>query len=103
MVYNLIITDNASDELDEIIRYIAGNLDNLKAASDFLDRINDIYSLLADNPRIYQLCQFSEFKQKQYRKVVIKNYVMIYKIDDNTGNVYIMHFFYGRRDYNNLV
>ncbi len=103
MAYNLVITDSASDELDGIIHYIACNLNNTQAASDFLDRLDEIYSLLADNPRLYQLCEFPEFRKKLYRKVVIKNYVMIFKFDENTGTVYILHFFYGRRDYFNLV
>ena len=103
MAYNLVITNDASDELDKIVDYIAVNLQNTQAASDFLDQVEASYDLLIENPRIYQLCDYPTFKEKQYRKVVINNYIMIYKIDEMTNTVNVMHFFYGKRDYYNLI
>ena len=103
MAYNLVITNDANNELDKIVDYIAVNLQNTKAASDFLDQVDSSYDLLIDNPRIYQLCDYPAFKEKQYRKVVINNYIMIYKIDEATNTVNVMHFFYGTRDYYNLI
>ncbi|MBR1534765.1 MAG: type II toxin-antitoxin system RelE/ParE family toxin [Ruminococcus sp.] len=103
MAYNLVITNDANDELDKIVDYIAVNLQNPKAASDFLDQVESSYDLLIDNPRIYQLCDYPTFKEKQYRKVVINNYIMIYKIDETTDIVNVMHFFYGKRDYYNMI
>ena len=36
-------------------------------------------------------------KEKGYRKVIIKNYILIYRIDEKTNTVYILHFVYGNR------
>ena len=56
-----------------------------------------------DNPKIYQLCDYQNFKEKGYRKAVIKNYVLIYRIDEETNTVYILHFVYGRQDYYSII
>ena len=103
MTYNLLITDNASNELNSIVNYISNYLDNLSAASDFLDLIEECYERLATNPKIYQLCDYPNFKEKGYRKVNIKNYVLIYRIAEDTDTVYILHIFFGKQDYYSII
>jgi mRNA-degrading endonuclease RelE of RelBE toxin-antitoxin system len=61
------------------------------------------YDRLKDNPKIYQLCDYQNFKEKGYRKAVIKNYVLTYRIDEETNTVYILHFVYGRQDYYSII
>ena len=41
MSYNFKLTQQASDDLDEIVRYMAMELVNKKAARDFLDDIEE--------------------------------------------------------------
>ena len=103
MVYKLLITPSALDELSEIVDYISNNLDNPFSAADFLDKVGECYHRLKDNPKIYQLCDYQNFKEKGYRKAVIKNYVLIYRIDEETNTVYILHFVYGRQDYYSII
>ena len=103
MAYKLFITQNASDELDGIVNYISNHLDNPSAAVSFLDKAEDCYSRLSDNPKIYQLCDYQDFKEKGYRKAVVNNYVMIYRIDEVTDTVYILHIFFGRQDYYHMI
>ena len=103
MAYNLFITQNASDEIEEIVDYIDRHLDNRTAAIRFLDKVEDCYSRLKDNPKIYQLCDDQEFKEKGYRKAVINNYVMVYRINEATDTVYILHIFFGRQDYYHMI
>ena len=103
MAYNLFITQNAANELDEIVDYIANHLDNQSAAIGFLDKVQDCYSRLSDNPKIYQLCDYRDFREKGYRKVIVNNYVIIYKIDEKSDTVYILHIFFGRQDYYPMI
>ena len=103
MVYKLLITPSALDELSEIVDYISNNLDNPFFSSFFLDKVGECYDRLKDNPKIYQLCDYQNFKEKGYRKAVIKNYVLIYRIDEETNTVYILHFVYGRQDYYSII
>lgn len=103
MAYKLIITKSAQAELEKIADYISESLCNPVAALDFLKQVEKCYNTLSDNPLIYQVCDSIGTKYKEYRKVVINNYILIYRVDTDTNIVYILHFFYGRRDYFNLI
>ena len=103
MAYNVSITDGASAELGEILDYIINRLQNPSAAKDFLDKVGECYGRLAENPKIYQRCDYEKFKEKGYRKAVIKNYVLIYRIDEAAKAVYILHIFYGRQNYYSYI
>lgn len=52
---------------------------------------------------MYALCDNDRLKSKKYRKAVIKNYIMFYRVDEEKQIIYIMRFVYGRRDYINLL
>lgn len=103
MAYNLVITQMAESELDDIVCYISDDLKNPPAAVSFLEQVENCYNHLVDNPFIYSLCDNPELKNKGYHKVVIKNYIMIYKVDKPANTVYILHIFFGRRDYMSLI
>lgn len=73
-----------------------------KATNDLLDDILKCYDNISLNPLMYALCDNNRLKSKEYRKAVIKNYIMFYRVDEVKQTIYIMRFIYGRRDYINL-
>ena len=103
MAYKLFITVDASYELDDIVRYMSVDLANPIAAQSFLERVDACFERLLDNPKLYQLCDHRDFRAKGYRKVVINNYVLIYRYDESSSTVYILHIFFGGRDYQSLI
>ena len=52
---------------------------------------------------MYEQCRDPQLRALGYRKAIIKNYVMIYRVDEDKKIVYILRFFYGRRDYEKLI
>ena len=102
-MYKLNISDLAKSDLDEIVDYIAEKLMNPKAATDFLDELEKCYSYLETNPYIYAICSEAELKIKGYRKAGIKKYLMVFQIDEETKTVIILRFFYGTRNYIDLL
>lgn len=68
-----------------------------------LDDILKCYDNISLNPLMYALCNNNRLKSKEYRKAVIKNYIMFYRVDEVKQTIYIMRFIYGRRDYINLL
>ena len=87
-MYSLIITDKADFDLDEIIEYITIQLKNHKAAVDFITKIEDCYDRLQDNPFIYIACSDKRLSKLGYRKALIGNYVLIYRVDKEEKTVY---------------
>ena len=103
MDYKIESTYSADQDLSSIISYIAKDLDNATAAAQFLDQVDACYAHLEKMPFMYELCHDVRLRSLGYRKALINNYVMIYRVDEGTKTVYILRFFYGMRDYEKLI
>ena len=103
MVYKIIETELALQDLDEIIAYIALTLANPSAAGSFADEVEACYSNLEKMPLMYGFCNDPRLRALKYHKAVIKNYVMVYKVDEDEKTVNILRFFHGRQDYEKLI
>ena len=103
MKYDIVVTNPAQDDLEEILNYISVDLSAPKSAIEMLNKIKSIFENLSINPLMYPLCNIDSLKAKNYRKAVINNYLMFYRVDDKNETIYIMRFIYGRRDYINLI
>ena len=102
-MYKLAISEFAHQDLNNIVDYIAIQLVNPTAAGDFLDEVDKCYGYLKNNPMMYSKCQDRRLEKESYRKAVIKNYVLVYKVDDKSKTVNILRFFYGAQDYIKLI
>jgi len=102
-MYRLVITDLAEDDLDDIVKYIAIELSAPVAASDLIDVVEECYERIIENPFCYEAARDPRLRLEGYRRAVIKNYIMLYKIFPEKEKVVVYRFFHGRRDYANLI
>ncbi len=100
MAYKLIVSKEAHND---IVHYIAVELANPKAAVSFLDDVEKNYYGVVNNPRMYSLCQDARLSREGYRKIVVKNYLILYRVDDDTKAVIIARIIYGGRNYVTLI
>lgn len=98
-MYKLDITPAAIRDETGAITYISDTLQNPSAAANLLEQIEKCYGILEDNPYIYSLCTDPQLSVLGYHKVIIKKYVMLYKIDTTKQVVHILRFVYGPSDY----
>lgn len=103
MGYKLIKTDSFQRDLDAVIRYIALSLENRTAAASLLDAIEKSYDGIERMPLMYEACHDPHLKELGYRKAVIRNYIMVYKVDEGSQTAYILRLFHGRQDYEKLL
>ena len=103
MGYKLIVSKEAHEDVDEIAGYIAHELKNMAAASGFLDDVEKSYRSLTENPRLFALCDDARLQREGYRKAVIKNYLVLYRIDEEKKAVYVVRVVYGPRNYPELL
>ena len=97
-MYRVDISNTADYEPDKIPTYIAEELETPGAAASFVDAVYACYDKLEETPYIYEACRDPRLNREGYRRAVIKNYVMLYKIYDH-ALVIVHHFFYGGQDY----
>ncbi len=102
-MYKLIITELAQNDLDEIVGYIAVQLSNPVAAGNFLNEVEECYNYLRANPFLYAVSNDARLEREGYRKAVINNYILMFKVNEESKTVIIYRFFYGARDYAKLL
>ncbi|TCT15997.1 plasmid stabilization system protein ParE [Natranaerovirga pectinivora] len=103
MPYKIIVSKEVYKDIDDIIHYIAVELVNPKAAKTFLDDVEISYEALVNNPYIYSLCNDARLCKESYRKIAIKNYLIIYRIINEEKSVIVLRIIYGGRNYTELI
>ena len=57
------------------------------------------YTRLEKTPFLYALCQHKLLSRRGYRKAFIRGYLLIYRVDEVQGVVYIERFFSDMEDF----
>lgn len=102
-MYRLVVSELAHNDLDNIVSYIAVQLANPIAAANFLNEVEKCYVYLKSNPLMYERCHDVCLEKEAYHKATIKNYVLVYKVDESAKVVIIYRFFYGAQNYVKLI
>ena len=103
MAYKLVKTDSFQRDLDATIGYIALSLENKTAAASLLDAIEQCYDEIERMPLMYGFCDDPHLRDLKYHKAVIKNYIMVYTVNEAQKTVNILRFFHSRQDYEKLI
>lgn len=103
MAYKLHRTDAFERDLDTVIGYIVLSLENKDAAASLLDAIEKCYDDLEHIPLMYEACRNTYLKELGYQKAGIRNYIIVYKVDEKSKTVNIMRLFHGKQDYEKLI
>ena len=103
MAYSVLWTPDAEGQLDSIVTYIADTLCAPAAAVDLVDAIDAAAAKLAEKPYLHELVRDAGLAVRGYRKMGIKNYVVLYLVDEERGNVVITNIFHFLQDYARLV
>lgn len=103
MAYKVVETALAVQDLDGILTYIAVTLADPPAAAAFADAVEACYTALEETPYMYEQCRDPQLHALGYRKAVIKNYILIYRVSEAQRTVYVLRLFFGRRNYAELL
>lgn len=99
--YKIIITPTAYKEINKIYDYITEELYAKSAAKRLMEKVENEVQKLKYAPKIHtEIEKYDELK-RNYRRIVINNFIILYTIDENNMVVYISHMYYGGRDYTN--
>ena len=93
------LTKRAESDLDGIVSYITVDLANPQAASDFVDKLQDIIEEARAFPESCSLVD-NEFL---YIKKLVGNYIMYYLLDIEENIIYILRIVYGKRNLDEIL
>ena len=98
-IYEIEFTEDARDEIREIYEYISKNLVNQDAAKRLMRKMRKNVMDLAESPKIYAKIKKKDRMKREFRRMVVDNFIVLYTIDENNKTLYISHMYYGRRNY----
>lgn len=97
--YKVIVTSKAKYDLEEIYHYISKSLMEENTASNLMKNIEESIKKLEYFPEAYSVIEQYQGRDYEYRKLIIKNYLVVYRIDQTEEKVYVIRVVYGGRNY----
>lgn len=92
------LTKRAESDLDGIVSYMAVELANPQAASDFVDKLKDNIDGARAFPESGSLVDNEFLQVENLRKKLIGNYIMYYLPDMREKIIYILRIVYGKQN-----
>lgn len=102
-MYKLEFLPSAQQDMVEIVRYISKELHNPIAADRLATKLLEAAERAAAFPYAAQIYNPIRPLKREYRKLVIKNYLMFYWVDEQKQIVTIAYVTYAKRDYERLL
>ena len=99
MEYEIVISDTCLEEIEANCNYIENILKAEQAAKILREKIRKTVQGLKNSPKIYAKIEKRDRKGREYRRIVIGKYVIIYTIVEEDKNILISHMYYSGRNY----
>lgn len=100
-LFEVEFTNGCIEEMTEIYEYIFNNLKEGNAAKRLMTELTNKVLDLAIAPELYMKIGKIDRLKREYHRIVLKNYVVLYTIDFEKKTVFISRMIYGRRNYLN--
>lgn len=96
--YRVNITPQALRQMQEIKRYIKLTLQAPKSAQKWQKQIKEEIEALSSMPTRFPLIEEEPWHDRGIHKMVVKNHLVYFWIDDGNFRVWVIAVIYGRRD-----
>ena len=100
-MYKIKFSNYLYEDLESSINYIKYVLQNPVAAQRLKNEVKKAFEKIKKNPFIYPVVPVEYLASKGYRFMVIKNYMLFFKVKEKQIN--IDRFLYGPRDWINIL
>ena len=102
-MFELIFSETINNDIVSALKYIKEILKAPIAAENHYNELRNIYKKLKENPYIRPLVHNKFLASKGIRFIMIKNYMLIYIINENDNMVLLYRFMYSKRDWINIL
>ena len=97
-IYNVKITSQAEEQIQEIVYYISHELKAPDAALQLLDALEDAFSSLTHFPQRVVLVEEEPWHTNGIHRLPVKNFLIYFWIDEDNMKVQITAIIYGKRE-----
>ena len=102
-MYRLEYLPIARRDMVEIVEYISKELLNPLAAEKLADEMIQTAERLTEFPYISPAYRPIKPLKNEYRKLIVKNYILLYFVDEKNKKVVVARVINSRRDYEKLL
>lgn len=102
-MYEILATDSAGRDLDEIRNYLINVLCNPLALENLHSAIWKAYQTLCDNPYAFPKCDDARLAKMGYRKCALHGYLFVYSVDEAEHVIHVIRYFHGLQNYQGLL
>ena len=101
--YDYVLTESAEADIDEAFDYIANELANPDAASAFADELEEKLEEICKTPKAGRPVHNPYLRRDDVRRILVKNYIAYYLIDEDTRKIVVLRVIYSRRDQDKIL
>ncbi len=101
--YRIDISESAENDLRNIVRYISAQLSAPITALKMMDIIEEAISGLAGMPQKYPFVVDERLARLGYHKLLVKNYIVFFTINEKLRVVDIERILYARRNWRHIL
>ncbi|MFP3040829.1 type II toxin-antitoxin system RelE/ParE family toxin [Treponema primitia] len=102
-MYTLTFSSAINDDIVSVIAYIKNTLKAPMAAEKHIAELKKVYEKLKENPFSRPLVHNKYLALKGIRFIKIKNYMLLYYVEEKTNEIFLYRFMYARRDWINIL
>ena len=102
-MYTYAISEHALHDMQSIGDYIAFELCAPESANALLDLFEQAFEKACAFPLSLPLLNDNNLSQKNYRKIIVKNYIIFVIPDEKTETLYIMRILFHAQNYRNYL
>jgi plasmid stabilization system protein ParE len=102
-MFKLTFSEKINDDIVSSINYIKNTLKAPRAAQNHVEELKKKYIKLKENPFARPLVHNKYLASKGIRFIMVKKYMLVYKIDEKNETVFLYRFIYCRRDWINIL
>ena len=96
--YKVVLSIQAKEDYKRIISYIKNKLLEPNIAE-----IKDEFNILKYNPQKFAIIDYDLLKKYKFRKLIIKNYIAFYRINEDEKIVNVERILYSATDWKNKL
>lgn len=97
------LSENARNDLDDIVSYISVSLSNPAAATHFIEEFQNAMEEVRDFPESWSLVENEFVVGLGVRKKIVSNYIMYYLPISKEEKIYVVRIVYEKRNMSEIL
>ncbi len=103
MIFTVLISERAENDLRDIFLYISSSLRARENAVGQLKRLEKAINALTEFPERFKIYESDKYSSGNLRVMPVDNYLVFYNVDNDRRIVNVVRVLYGARDIDKFI